>query len=307
MANNDLGINPLLEACYSAIRERMSSPDYNTEDWQKNTLSYFRNHLEPFVFQYVESQNGKMLTEFWKTYQFPVKSKRAWVITERRVHQNWWFLLRNIAWAAPDMALYIFCSENNMPYLRSLLGDKATNVHLIPWFSGFPSPTQQYKEFNDAWKTPELWKQIDAEYILRIELDCIVPCKIPDDIFVTDFYGSPWGWQPERCGGGGLSIRRVSKCLEACLSDSNKDDILPEDCWLEHRLTNLGFKYPDLKFRSSVFMENIYVTKPIGIHQFWTFILNYNPQNRETFQKIIAHILTFSTEQNTSSQATKRV
>lgn len=277
-----MDIQPLIETFWAAIKERIAIPQKN-DKWHSEALAFFRKELEPYVFQYMESHFGAMLTEHWKTHQFPVKSKYAWAITERRIHPNWWFVLRNLAWAAPDMALYIFCSETNKPYLESLLGDKAKNVHLIPWFKGNPTPEQQYKEFNDAWKTSLLWKHIDAEYILRIELDCLVLRKIPKEIFRDDFWGSPWSWQPERCGGGGLSVRNVAKCLMACEWDTNKEDILPEDCWLENRLTRIGFTYPPLEYRKNIFMENKFYeteygpyTRPVGLHQFWTFVLNFN-------------------------------
>jgi hypothetical protein len=39
------------------------------------------------------------------------------MLVEGRIHQNMWFILRNMAWAGPEMAVYIFCSDQNYDYI----------------------------------------------------------------------------------------------------------------------------------------------------------------------------------------------
>ena len=71
-------------------------------------LSNLRNKLEPFVFNALEETYGRELTEFWKWYIPPKKAKRSYMLVEGRIHPNMWFVLRNMAWAGPEMAVYIY-------------------------------------------------------------------------------------------------------------------------------------------------------------------------------------------------------
>ena len=73
-------------------------------------------------------------------------------------------------------------------------------------------------------------------------MDCFLRQKLPETVFKTDFYGSPWNWDFTGCGGGGLSVRRVAKCIEACQVEPDPEISLPEDCWLIYRLKKIGFE-----------------------------------------------------------------
>ena len=136
-----MDINTLTEVCLDKVRERKGvKKDLSSENekkWQEETLDKYRTDLEPYIWQHLVFNYGPKLNEFWEKHQFPKKSKNAWVIVERRCHPNWWFLLRNIAWAAPHFSLYIFCSNTNYEFVKALLGDKVNNVNIIIWFNGF--------------------------------------------------------------------------------------------------------------------------------------------------------------------------
>lgn len=291
-----MDINSVVE-CFSSIAQESykdlnsskSQEEYNSK--QRLMLDNFRNQLEPYVYNYLLYTYGAKLETFWKTHEFPKKSKYAWVLVERRIHPNLWFVLRNLAWAGPHMSLYIYCSDCNVNYVRELLGDKVKNVHILQIFSGVGTREQGKNEYQVVHKQPDFYRNIDAEYMIRIEVDCYLRRKIPDEVFVTDFYGAPWGWYPDKPGGGGLSIRRVAAMIEICekLNDFNT---IHEDGWFSDRIPELGYEFPGLNHRIQVFSENFPVDNPIGVHQFWTFLGNFNLDNKEQFKDHLRRYLT---------------
>jgi hypothetical protein len=286
----------VIEACYSVYNERQellkTSEDINK--WQTDTLHYNRIQLEPYIFNYLNHTYGQKLDEFWKTHSFPKKADRAFVIVERRIHPNWWFVLRNIAWAAPHFSLYIFCSDLNYEFVKSLLGDKAENVHIINCFKGNPDRDNAFKEYNITLKLPDFYKQIDAEYCVIFQMDSYFLQKIPDWVFTGTYYGSPWCWNPNMGGNGGLTIRCIKHMIEIC---KNEMDIIKnnegEDWHFSKMIEKYNYSLPSLEFRQAVFQENC-PTKfnPIGIHQFWTYLSNYNISNRDEFTSHFKKLLT---------------
>ena len=289
-----MNINSLVEAFYEKARE-LNGDTQNKEDpvnYRKLKISAYRHSLESYVYLYLEEKYGKQLTEHWQTHQFPREAKYAWVIVERRCHPNWWFVLRNIAWAGPHMSLYIFCSNENIEFLKSLLGDKAANVHFIICFNGFLKRNDGIHEMNRVLTNPNFYSLIQAEYILTFQMDAYFRRKIPEVIFTGDFYGAPHGWDLESPGGGGITMRNVKRMIELC----SKEDIIklgyPEDCAIHTLLKKYEGKYPPLEFRAAVFCENFPVPDPVGVHQFWTFIENFKITEKEEFKKYIENILT---------------
>ncbi len=286
----------IIEACYSVYNERQqllkSSEDI--DKWQKETLHYNRTQLEPYIFNYLNHTYGKKLDEFWKTHMFPKKSDRAFVIVERRIHPNWWFVLRNIAWAAPHFSLYIFCSDLNYEFIRSILGNKADNVHIHKLFKGIADREKAFKEYNITYKTPQFYKMIDAEYIINFQMDSYFLQKIPDWIFTGTYYGSPWCWDPNRGGNGGLAVRNVKNIIELCEKEiMNALNDAGEDCYLSDAVTKYGHFLPPLEFRLKVFQENSPTQyNPIGTHQFWTYLTNYNISNKSEFTNHFKKLVT---------------
>lgn len=294
-----MDIETLINACYSLVNERQEVKKNLTNNdelitWQRNTLHFYRVHLEPYVFNYLNYTYGKKLDDFWKTHQFPKKSKYAFVIVERRIHPNWWFVLRNIAWAAPHFSLYIFCSDVNYEFIKSILGDKATNVHLFQWFKGINLVEEGFKEYSLTFLMPQFYKQIDADYFINFQMDSYFLQKIPDWIFTGTYYGSPWAWDPKRAGNGGLAIRNTTLLQQLCTKELN--NIFQnggEDTFISDALIKHNFDYPSFDFRVKVFQESFPTEHiPIGTHQFWTYITNYNISDRNIFTKNIKKMVT---------------
>jgi hypothetical protein len=294
-----MDLNSIIEACYSVYKERDElSKTLKTNDetlkWNKDTLHYYRTQLEPYVFNYLNLMYGQKLDEFWKTHQFPKKNKYAFVIVERRIHPNWWFVLRNIAWAAPNFSLYIFCSDINHDFIKTILGDKADNVNIINWYKGNPDRDTAFKEYNITFKMPSFYEKIDAEYLITVQMDCYFLQKIPDWIFCGTYYGAPWGWDQTKGGNGGLSIRNVKDMIEICQKE--KSTILNnegEDSHFSQMLEKYNYYLPPLEFRKKVIQESFPVDSiPIGTHQFWTYLHNYKLNNKTEFTSSIEKLLT---------------
>jgi hypothetical protein len=291
-----MDIDTLVEVCLEKVHEqRVRTPLNGTEEDMRNhgaeTLDKYRCDLEPYVWQHLMVRYGAQLDTYWKTHTFAKKSTYAWVIVERRAHPNWWFLLRNILWAAPHFSLYIFCSDQNIKFVKALLGDKVNDVHIISWYEGFATRQEGKDQYAITFKNPSFYKHIDAEYMIRVEVDTYLRHKIPEGIFMGDYYGAPWAWAPEKPGGGGLIIRNIKNMIELCERE-NHSGIEADDAWIGDKLIVHGYTFPPFEVRSHIFSENFPVPNPIGVHQFWTFLENFNIGNPSEFKGHLDRYLT---------------
>ncbi len=294
-----MDLNSIIEACYSVHNERQSIlPTLKSEEevkkWQDDTLHFYRTQLEQYVFNYLTLTYGNKLDEFWKSHQFPKKSKYSFVIVERRIHPNWWFILRNIAWAAPHFSLYIFCSDLNYEFIKTMLGDKAENVHIFKWFQGSPERKIAFEQYNVTLKMPGFYKLIDSDYTITVQMDSYFLQKIPDWVFCGTYYGAPWGWNPTKGGNGGLSIRNIKDMIELCEKEiSSIQNNEGEDWHFSQLLEKHNYTVPPFEFRVKVVQENFPIDIiPIGTHQFWTYIANYNLSDKTLFTNNIKKLLT---------------
>ena len=297
-----MDIDSLVSVCYSLHNERQElfktlTTNEEIEKWTKDTLHFYRSKIEPYVFNYLNYTYGHKLDEFWKTHQFSKEYKYAFVIIERRVHPNWWFVLRNILWAAPQFSLYIFCSDINYDFIISLLGDKAENIHIYKWFKGIADATQGAMESNTTLKLSGFYKLIKAEYVLTVHLDSYFLQKIPDWIFTGTFYASPVAWNINMAGCGGLSVRHIKNIIEICeICEKDGESIKnnePEDSWISQSIVKYNYDILPIEFRINVFQENFPIDIiPIGTHQFWTYINSYKMSDKDYFTKQINKLIT---------------
>jgi hypothetical protein len=293
-----MDIDTLSEVCLERVRERdyykkNCKTDEDIQKWHMETLEKYRYDLEPYIWQYFMFKYGQKLEEFWQNHSFPKKSQYAWTIIERRCHPNLWFLIRNIAWAAPHFSLYIFCSDENKEFIRKLLGNKVNQVHIIEYYKGFATRQEGKDEYAATFKRTNFYKHIDAEYMIRAEPDTYLRHKVPEVVFKGDFYGAPWGWNINKPGGGGLHIRKISSMIELC-ERANHEGPEGEDAWLGDKIIEYGYTFPPLEFRALVFSENFPVPNPIGVHQFWTFLNNFEINNIEKFKEHLKIYLTIN-------------
>jgi len=261
-----------------AIYEVALAEYKNKSDDVMIKLDRYRTTLEPHIYHYLIEHHMSMLNRHWSTYQPPKKARRAFVIVERRAHPNFEFVLKNAAWACPTLSVYIFCSDVNRGFISALLGDKEPNYNIIVAFKGHGTREQGKTEYNNLLTDAKTYRQIDAEYIMTVQMDVIFRRKLPEAIFVGDFWGNPWLWKQEESGGGGATVRNVKKMIALC-EQFRPDTAVHikecEDAWISEHLALIGTTYPCLADRAQIIMESMPVKDPYILHQFWTFAETY--------------------------------
>jgi hypothetical protein len=256
-------------------------------------LDIYRNVLEPYFYFHLVEKYGSMLQDFWESYRPPLQSEHAYVIVERRTHPNFRFVLQNMAWAAPHMAVYIFCSDENRAFIEAILGDKAELFHVIEVFTGDVSREEGKNGYNHVLTDYRFYESISASYILTIQMDNIIRRPIPASMFVGDYWGNPWAWRSEAAGGGGATVRRVAAMIELCKKYRPDPTSAPpalEDSWIAERVSS----FPDFSFRRSHLMESVPADNPVVLHQFWTFTDAYLVMPRDDVVVFWNHLLTLS-------------
>ena len=135
---------------YKKIMEKMEKADRHEQGKIWNDRCHILRYiLEPYIYNFLLITYGPALDRFWQTYIPPKKADNAFVIVERRPHPNFWYILRNIAWAGPQMSVYIFCSDENIDFIRTLLGDKAQHFNIIQFFKGNIPREQAIQDYNN--------------------------------------------------------------------------------------------------------------------------------------------------------------
>lgn len=268
---------------------------YNTFNPSEEPLALheYRTQLEPYVYMHLIEKYGTMLQAHWEHYIPPTKSNYAAVIVERRIHPNFRFILQNIAWAAPYMSVYIFCSDVNKAFIHAILGDKKDNFRIIEAFIGNPSRTEAIKDYNNLLTMSTFYETIDANYMLTVQMDNIIRKKLPLSIFTGDYWGNPWFWDKLQAGGGGATIRRVSYMIDLCkkyrpdISIQNESN---EDSWISDKTIT----FPSIETRTEFSMESVPADDPYILHQFWTFANPYIDLGKDIFINYWSHLLTIS-------------
>jgi hypothetical protein len=249
----------------------------------KDELTDERKHqkrlrLEPLIYDILKARYLKPLEEFWNTYEIPMNSDKCVVLVERRIHENLYFILRNIAYFARGWAVCIVCSDINLDYCKEISGHNKDRITFFPIFKGNPDAKRGKAEYNTLLKTPEFYKMLDSEKILLMETDTYLRKTIPDEIFNYDYVASPYAWDLDMAGGG-LSFRKRSTMITIC----EKMGLLPcdQDTYICAGVKELGYKMPEITEAVTYFSEScMYVDgddlcgPPIGVHQWWTFFTN---------------------------------
>lgn len=261
-------------------------------------LHSFRMEFEPYIYNILINRYAGFLEEHWQNYYPPKQSDNAFVVIERRCHPNYWFVLRNIAWANPNMSVYIICSDENEQFIKALLGDKVSYFHILPLFKGSPNREKAIAEYNNLLTDYHFYEHFSAKYILTIQMDVFIRKKLTNDIFIGDYWGAPWGWKPMLPGGSGSTIRNVKRLQELCKINRpnplHDNGVNAEDAWFSEKIVESNWNYPDINFRKSTIMESIPTSDPYIIHQFWTYFDSFRPKMySDLFTNFLNHILTF--------------
>ncbi len=258
-------------------------------------LDLFRLTLEPYIYHYLIEKYMAKLNAIWETYLPPYESENAFVIVERRPHPNFDFILKNMAWACPTMSVYLFCSDANEAFIRSILQEKAPHYHILPVFKGIGTRQHGKTEYNHFFTSADSYRMIRAKYIMTIQMDVLIRRKLKPFLFSADYYGNPWGWKKNVPGGGGVTIRRVEKMIELCERyGSSGDD--NEDNWISHRIVEMGGAVPKWDMAGCILMESIRTDHPFTLHQFWTYLHQYMQMDRSKCISYWSHLLSLMEE-----------
>jgi hypothetical protein len=239
---------------------------------QKKWPRIWRHRYEPIIFSQLKEKYGTILHKHWDSCFIPKTSEKAFVLVERRCHLNLEFILHNLAYFGEGWSIYIFCSKENQQFCEKLLGKHKYSINLIPIFENDVSMEEGVREYNQLLQESSFWKQIEAEHICTIEMDCYLRKKIPEELLDYDYVGTPWGWDLKSPGGSGLTIRRRSVMLAICessLKTEMQDSFVAQGVqelklnWLRPKPTGLF-----------MFVESYFTEDPVGVHQWWTFVFN---------------------------------
>jgi len=276
----------MLPALYEVARRIFDTHDKTA------AIQHYRTTLEPYIYMHMAQTYGAMLEKHWATYLPPTKSDYACVIIERRCHPHFRFILQSVAWAAPYMSVYLFCSNENKAFLQALLGDKVGHYTLVETFAGADVPrAQAIQDYNHLLTDVVFYQAIQAQYMMTVQMDNIFRRQLPVSVFVGDYWGNPWFWEKDAAGGGGASIRRVAYMVALCRKH-RPDPSVPLDCnedsWCSIRTT----EFPPLAFRTEFSMESVPADDPYLLHQFWTFANPYIELGRDFFLQYWGFLLT---------------
>jgi hypothetical protein len=163
-------------------------------------------------------------------------------------------------------------------------------------FIGNASRERGKKEVDNLLSNYLTYESIQAEFIVTVEMDTFFRRKIPDEIFQGDYWGNPWSWKPEHPGGGGVTIRNIKNIAKHCRklrSDVFNDLHTAQDAWLSDTIYTENGVYPDIYFRANHIMESIPVENPVAVHQFWTYLDQYQVVNKDIYLMHLENILKF--------------
>jgi len=280
-----------MEAIYEVAKQEYD----NRDPIHTVQLDRFRQILEPYLYHYLIEQHSPTLNQFWQTYVPPKEAKRAFVIVERRPHPNFAFILKNIAWADPTNAVYLFCSDANLPFIKALLGSKEPHFNIIVTFQGLGTRAAGKADYNRLLTSAKFYEQFDPaiEHIVTVQMDTFFRRPLPNNFYTGDYWGNPWAWCQTLPGGGGVTVRRLTKMIEITTKFSNT--ILEnEDAWISDRIIEIAGEFPPLEFRKEAIMESLPAQNPYCLHQFWTFLDQYMTAPRSAVVQYWTRLLSLS-------------
>ena len=236
-----------------------------------------RLRLEPLIYDIVKARYLKPLEEFWNTYEIPMNSDKCVVIVERRIHENLYFIMRNMAYFARGWSMSIVCSDINLEYCKQISGHNKDRITLLPLFKGSPDGNTAKSDYNDLLKNPEFYSMFSAENLLFAQTDTYLRKSIPDNLIKYDYVASPFAWD-ETMAGGGLSFRKRTAMIDIC----RKMGIIQcdEDVYISRGVKELGYNMPKIMEGITYFAESCILVEPynlyggaVGVHQWWTYFI----------------------------------
>lgn len=211
------------------------------------------------------------LRSWWKshTLQDTFTSSKSIVIYETRCHEQLEFLILNCTYFASKWGLTIFCSDENYAFICDVLGNNKDKARIIVCRQEEGNYSDERDVYNTVLKSRHFWDTLHGygySHVLMAEVDAYLCDHIDaiESINEYDYIASRWNWVPDAPGGGGLTIRRVSKMLELC--DLDIDEPM-QDCWASEGIRRVGGIVNNTLFAESCLLEKVW-----GVHQWWAFV-----------------------------------
>ncbi len=243
------------------------------------------------IFQQLQDKYGPTYNSWWNdpTTVFPKEAPNKVLLVERRPHPNILFVLQNAMYFCRDFSLTIVCSDESEGYVRELLGHHVETTEILPLFKGIGSRDQGRTEYNALFMDVNFWKCLKANYVLSIQTDSYLLQYLDEAMWSYDYIACPWVWNKELVGGGGLTWRKVSCCIEICetFTENSSNEINlslkkvkgleeslqhGEDAFFAEGCKALQKKVPPYPESATYFVESIFYEAPIGVHQWWSYV-----------------------------------
>ncbi|KAL8681442.1 MAG: hypothetical protein Q9186_002447 [Xanthomendoza sp. 1 TL-2023] len=201
-------------------------------------------------------------------------TKVVLLIEDRPIKHLAALLLHTIYAAPPDwQVLHLGSSESLAQVKRSRAIqhyelDGKLELKLAPTNASYKAEEQRNRMLTDA----AFYKKYlpTAEWLLMHHADSVLCSNSPLDLndwLKYDWVGAPWYNYGHWNGGGGLSLRRVSRIQQVLRFQSRQDDQDPEDRWLSDRIKVLpGVRLPKPEVEKTFTVEGTWDEKPMGFH-----------------------------------------
>ncbi|KAI4173003.1 MAG: hypothetical protein LQ346_008492 [Caloplaca aetnensis] len=169
--------------------------------------------------------------------------------------------------------LYLGSSESlsivqRNPAIQHHQTDGKLELRLAPRNESYGGREQRNRLLTDAAFYKEYLPA--AEWLFMYHTDSILCANSPLDLndwLKYDWVGAPWYNYDRWSGGGGLSLRRVSRIKQVLSFQTRQDDADSEDKWLSDRIKVLpGIKLPKPEVEKSFAVEGTWHEKPMGFH-----------------------------------------
>ena len=232
----------------------------------------FRMELETPIFDDLRAKYGSIFKTAWDTATFPAKSANTVLLVERREHPNVEFVLHNFMYFCKGFSLTIVCSDANEAYIRGILGKHAATTRILPIYKGIGTRDQGREEYNGLFTMRQFWEAMEAEYILSVQTDSYLRKPLPTSMFSVDYVAAPWAWRIQEVGGSGLTFRKREFCLDCTKTPyegGGEDVFFSRLCALKNK------KVLPIEERINTFSESCFSEDPVGVHQWWTYFVEY--------------------------------
>lgn len=230
-----------------------------------------RMDLEKVVYNILTTRYLDWLRAWWATHHIPAPqdTDRAYVLYEMRRHPNIEFIiLSTLFFAGPRTSLIVYCSLENLEYIQKILAHNyvAADIRIVD--EGDGGREEGRRTYNKTLQSLEFWESLPVEHIILCEMDGYFRAPIPDEFWTYDYVCCPWPWNSDLVGGGGVSLRRRSAMMRIAREHPQPDEYA-QDIWVANGVHVLGLNC------APEFVEALYTSDPIALHQWWTF---YHPE-----------------------------